>query len=446
MNRKRNGSWSKGLSAVICTGLLLTACSGGGEANKAKDDPKSPGISKDPVTVKFATTQGIFNEAEFKQYVTDPVVKKYPNITVEYINMSTQGSSLNELVSAGTIPDVVVGYGATLKQLKELKLFSNMDPLIKKYQLDLSRIIPQTLEYTKVNSDTDYYGGLPLFNNAFGLFYNKTLFDKFGVPYPKDGMTWEEVGDLGKKLTRVYDGTQYRGFFPDGVNRMINQIELLQLNKDNKSILTTEPWKKAFDLWNYVYNYPGNADAPYNTINFGNNVTAFGKGELAMIAGYSATLLSLRKIPDLNFDIVTYPQHKDHMGYSTNVDTPNFSITEQSKVKDAAFLVLQTMLTDEVQLDLARNAKMSILNNDQVRAEFGKAIPEFQGKNMNLSAMAKLKPSVPKTPKYSTSDTNKIVSDAYESVLKKEKDVNTALRDADEAMNKLVEQKIKLNP
>ncbi|UUZ86020.1 extracellular solute-binding protein [Paenibacillus sp. P26] len=411
-----------------------------------KEEDGPPKISTDPVTVKFATTAGIFSDTEFKQYVQDPLAKKYPNITVQYVNMSVQGSSLNDLVASGDIPDVVVGYGATLKRLKELKALTNMDPLIKKYQLDLNRIIPETLEYTKVNSDTDYYAGLPLFNNAFGLFYNKTLFDKFAVPYPKDGMTWEEVGDLGKKITRTYDGIQYRGFFPDGVNRMINQIELLQLDKNNKSILTTEPWKKAFELWNSIYNYPGNADEPFNTINFSNNVTAFGKGELAMLAGYSSTLLSLRKIPDLNFDVVTYPQHKDHMGYSTNVDTPNFSITEPSKVKDASMLILQSLLSDEVQLDLARNAKMSILTSDKVKQEFGKAIPELQGKNLNLSAMTKLKPSVPHTPKYSTSDTNKIVTDAFESVLKKEKDINTALRDADEAMNKLVEQKIKLGP
>ena len=73
---------------------------------------------------------------------------------------------------------------------------------------------------------------------------------------------------------------------------------------------------------------------------------------------------------------------------------------------------------------------------------FGTAIPEFAGKNLNLVSMTKLKPSVPRTNKYQGSDTNKIVSDAYEVVLRKEKDINTALREADEAMNKLVQQKM----
>ena len=305
--------------------LALSGCSGGGGATDQGTGLVDQGpakVSTEPVTVKMSTSQGIFNENDFKQYVQDPVSKKYPHITVEYINVSEKGRSLGELVAAGEIPDIVVGYGATLKQLKELSLFHNMDPLIKKHQLDLNRIIPETLDYIKVNGDSDVYGGLPVFNNTFGLFYNKTVFDKFGVPYPKDGMTWEEVGELGKKITRVYDGVQYRGFFPDGVNRMINQITLYQLDKNNKSTLTTEPWKKAFELWDSIYNYPGNADAPFNTMNMGNNVAAFVKGELAMVAGHTSTMMGFRQHKDLNWDVVTYPQHRDAMGYSTNVDTP----------------------------------------------------------------------------------------------------------------------------
>ncbi|CAG7614056.1 ABC transporter substrate-binding protein [Paenibacillus allorhizosphaerae] len=434
-------------TGIVITGLtlMITGCSGGVDSVKTVKPAEEKQVKLDttPVKVKFATTSGPFNEKDFQQYVKDPVAKKYPHITLEYINMSEKGLSLNELVAAGNLPDIVVGYGATLKQLKDLQLFYTLEPLIKKYNLDLNRISPEMLEYIKVNGASDSLGGLPAYNNTFGLFNNKGLFDKFGVPYPKDGMTWEEVGDLGRKITQMYDGVQYRGFFPDGVNRMINQITLTQLDKNDKSMLTTEPWKNAFELWNKIYNYPGSSDPPFNTINFSNNQAAFLKGELAMITGYSATLLALREAKDMSWDVVTYPQHKSKMGYSTNVDTPNLSITEQSKVKDAAFLVIETVLSDEVQLDFSRNAKMSVLTSDKVKQEFGKGIPEFQGKPLNLVSMVNLKPSVPRISQYQGSDTNKIVSDAYEVVLRKEKDINTALREADEALNKLVESKKK---
>lgn len=428
-----------GLAAVtiLSLGLLLSGCSG--SKTEAGETP-APKVDTSPVTVKFGLS-GIFNVDEFKRYVQDPVAKKYPNITVELVNMAEKGSSLTELVTSGAIPDIVTAYGGNLKILKEMQLLSNMDPLIKKHNVDLTPIFPEMLEYIKVNADVDYLGGLPTFNNTFGLFYNKFNFDKFGIPYPKDGMTWEEAGDLGRKLTRMDNGVQYRGFFPDGVNRMINQVVIYQLDKNDKSQLTSEPWKRAFELWEKIYNYPGNADAPFNTINFGSNQTAFLKNELAMIAGSNSTLTALKKAVDMNWDVNTYPQHKDHMGFSTNVDTPNMSITEVSKVKDAAMLVIKTILSEEVQMDLSRNGKMSVYKTDKIRKDFGKGIPEFEGKNYNLSSMTKLTPSVPRISKYQGSDTNKIVSDAYETVVKKEKDINTALRDADEALNKLVESK-----
>ncbi|WP_028550183.1 ABC transporter substrate-binding protein [Paenibacillus sp. UNC451MF] len=429
---------------VACAAITLSGCNGGGagDANKVKEADIPKEITE-PVTVKFATGSGNFNESDFKLYIQDPVAKKYPKITLEYINTSEKGSGLNELVAAGNIPDIVVGYGSTLKSLADLQLLYNMEPIIKQNNFDLNRVIPEMVDYVKVNSGENFIGGLPVYNNAFGLFYNKTLFDKFAVPYPKDGMTWEEIGDLGKKITRNYDGIKYRGLYPDNVNRMINQITLYQLDKNNKATITTEPWKKAFELWESIYNYPGNSDAPYNTMNFGENQKAFINGELAMITGYSSTINALKSAPDMNWDVVTYPQHKDAMGYSTNVDTPNMSITLPSKNKQAAFLVIQTALSDEVQLQLARNGKMSVLTSEVVKKEFGKGIPEFANKTLNLSSMAKLKPSVPRISKYQGSDTNKVILDAYESVLRKEKDVNTALRDSNEQIDKIVEAKIK---
>ncbi|MDB5084419.1 MAG: hypothetical protein JWN30_1305 [Bacilli bacterium] len=429
--------WMLGLILLISALLVLSGCG----AKKTDSSPVAIFDTKTPVTVTFATSGGIFSQDDFNQYVAGPVSKKYPNITVQYINTSVKGSGLSDLVAAGTNPDIVVGYGATQATMRDLGLLDNMEPLIKKYNFDLNRIIPQTLDYVKVNSGTDYLTALPAYNNSFGLFYNKDVFDKFGVPYPTDGMTWQQVGDLGKRMTRTVNGVQYRGFFPDGVNRMINQIELLQVDKNNKSIVTTDPWVKAFQLFNNIYNYPGNSDAPYNKINYGDNLKAFVSGQLAMITGYSSTINALRQAPNVNFDVVTYPQHPDHMGFSTNVDTGDLSITSSCQNKDAAFMVIQTILSDEVQLDFAKNGKMSVLKNDQVVQQFGSGIPEFQGRTVHLNAMVKLKPSVPNTPKISGSDTNQIIIDAFDSILAGKKDINTALRDADDAMNKLITTK-----
>ncbi|KRG10709.1 hypothetical protein ACA29_20325 [Lederbergia galactosidilytica] len=55
---------------------------------------------------------------------------------------------------------------------------------------------------------------LPTLVDTAGLFYNKEIFDIFGVPYPdpERPMTWEEVRELAAKMTGQRNGVDYRGF------------------------------------------------------------------------------------------------------------------------------------------------------------------------------------------------------------------------------------------
>jgi len=41
---------------------------------------------------------------------------------------------------------------------------------------------------------------IPYGESVAGLFYNKTLFDMMEAPYPRDGMTWDEVFELVSRV------------------------------------------------------------------------------------------------------------------------------------------------------------------------------------------------------------------------------------------------------
>lgn len=73
-----------------------------------------------------------------------------------------------------------------------------MKDLIKRHNIDLSRFEPSIISALEKMSGGGLYG-LPLYNDRMALYYNKDIFDKFGVPYPKDGMTWDEVIELSIK-------------------------------------------------------------------------------------------------------------------------------------------------------------------------------------------------------------------------------------------------------
>ncbi|CAH8718304.1 extracellular solute-binding protein [Paenibacillus melissococcoides] len=53
--------------------------------------------------------------------------------------------------------------------------------------------------------------GMPIEGTQRALYYNKAILDKFGVDYPRDGMTWDEILDLAKQVTAERDGVKYKG-------------------------------------------------------------------------------------------------------------------------------------------------------------------------------------------------------------------------------------------
>ena len=72
-----------------------------------------------------------------------------------------------------------------------------LDELIARDGVDLAGY-GGNLENVKID-DTIY--GLPYRGDFWILFYNKDLFDSFGVPYPTNDMTWEEFEETAKLLT-----------------------------------------------------------------------------------------------------------------------------------------------------------------------------------------------------------------------------------------------------
>jgi multiple sugar transport system substrate-binding protein len=54
---------------------------------------------------------------------------------------------------------------------------------------------------------------LPVAMQPSPLIYNKDIFYKFGIAYPKGGITWNETYELSNILTRSDGGVDYRGLF-----------------------------------------------------------------------------------------------------------------------------------------------------------------------------------------------------------------------------------------
>lgn len=425
---------------TVSTLALLAVVSAGCGGSIQQGQPSSPSggtstpeapAKAEPVTVKFAANKAVMSAEEVQMYIIDPVKAKHPHISIQMIDTAEKGRTLTDLVAAKEIPDIYANFPLNLNELVDLKLAMNMQELIQTYKFDLNRLQPEFIESIKIGTSLDTLAGLPMFNQSFALFYNKDLFDKMAVPYPKDGMTWEQARDLAVKMTRSESGVQYYGLWPDGVYRGAYQLSLPWADfKTNKPVFQSEGWKDLFTMWYDLYKIPGYA--PKGT----NYSKEFNEGRLAMMSGSTTTLKNMLAVPNLNWDVVTYPQNQKAPGVGQRVDAFVLTVPSQSKQKEAAFQVISTILSNEVQTLMSRNGRLSVLKDADIQAAFAKNISELQSKN----AIVFTKPKLAILQTFKNLPAATIVNQAFDAMLYEGKDVNTVLREADEKMNQEIQK------
>jgi multiple sugar transport system substrate-binding protein len=310
-----------------------------------------------------------------------------------------------------------------------------MNPLIKQNKFDLNRIEPAILEEMKSYSDKGELFGLPYTANFTALFYNKDLFDKFGVAYPKDGMMWSEVVDLAKKMTRNVDGVQYRGLDPENITRISSPLGVTYVDKQTNKP-TIQSWKPGYDLLQSIINIPGNA--PTGTIKKFDGDPFFKDKVVAMTATTNA--IADFKDNTMDWDMVTYPQYPDHKGTFGVAGARPLMISSASKYKQQAFQVIDTVLSNEVQMKMNRLGTVSPLTDKAVQDAFGADIPYVKGKN--LAAIYKLKPGWRKLSNYDDIAAEIVFRHSVD--MYSGKDINTVIRETEDEITKAIaEEKAK---
>lgn len=200
-----------GLAAAMAI-VLLTAGCGGKESGTKTEGTATPGSNKPaepakPVKLLVITPQGGNMEWFMTRYGSQ-IQKKYPHYEFEVVE--SVGSNVQNLVIEQRKVDLIIS-SANNYRASLLDLYGgDISDLIAKQKYDLSRLEPSYIEAAKVDGKNQ--NGLPLYDLRLTLYYNKDIFDKFGVPYLKNHMTWEEVAEVATKLTRNDGGVQYRGY------------------------------------------------------------------------------------------------------------------------------------------------------------------------------------------------------------------------------------------
>jgi multiple sugar transport system substrate-binding protein len=427
------------LSVMSVSFLAFTGCSAGGQEKAAPKTAQT--VQREPVTLSFFSgAAGTMNEEQFDKFVKEPVRKKYPHITLEFV-LTGKGTTINDLVASGKIPDLMVNGPAAIFTYSDLGLTDDVTPLAKKFNFDLNRIEGSVLDFMRVYSNNNGLYSMPFMNGTPVLFYNKGIFDRFGVAYPKDFMTWDDAYEIAKKVTRTENGIEYRPmeFF---AHTGYNQLGATYVDPaTKKSSFNSPPWKRLIETWDKFYHISGNQ---FKTLTYATNETNFLKDQnVAMFISpfnniFTGISANQQSNSSFTWDLVTMPVFSDKPKIGASNIPNHVMVTKTSKHQDDAFLVVETILSDEVQSMFSRGGIIPALSKQSIKDEFLKDIDLAKGKN--VSAVFKLDRAPARIPSGEYDGAvqglvNKFLADIHSG----KKDVNTALRDAEEEANKLIE-------
>ncbi|WP_028551576.1 ABC transporter substrate-binding protein [Paenibacillus sp. UNC451MF] len=414
---------------------LLTSCSSPSTPASTPDMKTADAKPKTPVELTLTPYFLNMTDEEFDQIMIKPLAAKYPHITLKIVR-----EDIVKLVAAGQTPDIVYGANSRFSVLQDLDIPSDLSALVKSNNMDLNKFSSPNIDWIKELGTKGEIYGIPFALNQMALFYNKDLFDKRGVPYPTDGISWDDYITLVKKMTYNDGGVQFRGSLPPNPEFIARMKSMPLVDaKTNKALINNDSFKSVLDRVQEFYKIPGmvvDGKLPPNQDSFVKD---------------QQTAMYLNWIPDtlgfiqkggsqLNFDIVGAPSFTDKPGITIDPGAQMMVISKTSQHKEEAFAAIQLFASPEVQNILNRSSRLTALADESIRKDFLADLPLTKGKN--IQGALKIKPAkmAPPNP-YHVLVAGKI-NGVVTNLATGAKDVNTVLRETQEDADKAIEQEL----
>ncbi|HNW46010.1 MAG TPA: sugar ABC transporter substrate-binding protein [Thermotogota bacterium] len=162
---------------------------------------------------------------------------------------------------------------------------------------------------------------VPYGTSSAGLFFNKEIFEKYGVPLPEESldarMTWDEVAELAKRLTIDTDNDgrpDIWGIVIEQIDRPYLLFPLAQslgaqvLSPDGLTAtgyITSEKFVEAATFYWKLFNEWKVAPQGVNDSAIAREY--FGTGKAAMLLGNEWNIVRLLKYPEIRFGLSPFP-------------------------------------------------------------------------------------------------------------------------------------------
>lgn len=213
---------------------------------------------------------------------------------------------------------------------------------------------------------------IPYRRSHWAVYYNKTLFDKMGVDYPKQGWTWEDYEETAVQLSGWVDGRKTYGSLSFEPSSLWWRVPARTEGANNPLVYSDlEAFKKSAQ-WIYHLTYDLGAQQPY-TEQKGNGYeydANFLKGNIGMYfsGDWSATVLNqvIQESGEaFEYDIAPMPHWEGKENYTIS-DASLISMLEATEHPDETFDFIHFVTGKEGASVLAKSSVIPAWNSDDI--------------------------------------------------------------------------------
>jgi multiple sugar transport system substrate-binding protein len=337
MDPMTNPSRRRLLAAALAIPLVL-----GGAAACGGDDGGDSANDKVELSVFWWGAQA---RADLTDKALAAYTAKHPNVTFKKTWQANQGyfDKLATLTAGGNAPDIFQIDDNYISDYAQRNVTLDLTDASKSGKLDVSKFPKSLTDYGTVDGKLV---GLAMGENTQGLVYDKTLLDKYKLPAPTTGMSWE---DFIKWATNVSKVAKIPGTMDPSA---IYQALWVYLRQNGKDLYTGD--KLAFDESDITKWFQMWADAraqgatPTPDVIHEGNATDVSK-QLVVTGKADTSWVWVNQMPELKKNT------KDELGVVAYPGDPSaqwarasmyMSVFRGTKHKDAAVDVLNFLMND----------------------------------------------------------------------------------------------------
>ena len=186
--------------------LSLAACGGGGSSSGGASGGDAAPADGSSASAGGTLQVNIWDNnqlAGLQQIADEWSAESGVKVQINVVDWDNYWTLLEAGASGGQMPDVFWMHSNTAQMYMENDLLLNLDDYIAADDaIDLANYYEGVVELYKRDDNGVQYA-LPKDHDTIALLYNKAIFDKYGVDYPTDDWTWEDVYEAASKITEA---------------------------------------------------------------------------------------------------------------------------------------------------------------------------------------------------------------------------------------------------